>query len=182
MDSLTSKTPFGNCRCNLIPPRYDKIWYDYANEIYHLFNIQNDDNQFVGFADKTGKIIKDAIFKNMSCFNGNYAFVETAQGIGVIQQNGNYWMQPSPHALQQSNVNLNDFFAKAIDSLQKVKDIRYNIYLFGINYPYSADPIFKKIPMEQQLSINNLLVELYAPNYFLLGNRVNRPKTRSIRY
>jgi WG containing repeat len=164
---------------NLVPPNYDKIWYDNINEIYHLFEFPTKQQQLVGFANKQGTVIADGLFKKMSAFNGEYAFVETLQGLGIVSRTGKYLVEPKPYSIQQSVLNL----MPTMDSLTKRLQLNF-FHFFSLPYDTVGNgglspfkKVFNTLSVENQLLINNLLIESIAPNFFLLPERISYDRT-----
>jgi ribosomal protein L24E len=109
---------------NILPAVYDKIWYDSLHHIFHLFKLKENKTYKVGFANGRGQLIIDTILLNMSSFCGSYAFVETENGYGMIRQDGSYWVQPQPHALQQVGFSILDKMMAAADSINAAHQVR----------------------------------------------------------
>jgi hypothetical protein len=164
---------------NLVPPNYNKIWHDDFNQMYHLFELQTNDNQLVGFANARGQIVADGLFKNMSSFNGQYAFVETAQGLGIVSKIGKYLVEPSAYNIQQNVLNL----MPLVDSLSGYH--RFISYVFRRPYDSIVSSAlsdfqqkFNMLSVDNQRFINNLLIESLAPNYFLRRERITYDRAR----
>jgi hypothetical protein len=163
---------------NLVLPNYNKIWYDDFNQIYYLFELQTNDNQLVGFASSKGEMMADGLFKKMSVFNGQYAFVETAQGLGIVSKTGQFLVEPKPYSIQQSVLKL----MSLMDSSWKEQSNRSSLYGFQLPFEdYWLSPFkisFNQLSVENQLLIHNLLIEHVAPNYFLQPNRITYERSR----
>jgi hypothetical protein len=112
----------------------------------------------------------------MSSFNRSYAFVETAQGLGILSKTGKYLVEPKPHSIQQSVLNL----MPLMDSLSEFNYYIENYFFvqpFDSTYLYHNElsefkKAFNKLSIKNQLLINNLLLEYVAPNFFLPPNRI----------
>jgi hypothetical protein len=153
---------------NLVLPNYDKIEYDGFSKIYHLFELQTLDNPLVGFANAKGEIIVDGLFKKMSLFSSQYAFVETAQGLGIISKTGQYLVEPKPHSIQQSVL-------KLMPLMDTLHQSNANIFAFAIPIDTLRSPFnksFYRLSTGNQLLIHNLLMEYVAPSYFIQPNRI----------
>ncbi|MEN9609188.1 MAG: hypothetical protein RLZZ628_2 [Bacteroidota bacterium] len=154
---------------NVVPPNYTAIHYDTTSKIFHLFETQSIDNQRVGFADAKGNLIADGLFKKMSSFSGDYAFVETAAGLGIVQKNGQYLVEPQRAGLQRSKLDLMRLEMVHPDSSEE-RPLHFtnSQESFILNYKNILD----SLNLEKQLEINNLLLECIVSSYFLQADRI----------
>ncbi len=150
---------------NVVPPNYDYIEYDSVSEMFHLFETQLNDNQRVSFADAKGHLVADGLFTRMSLFTGDYAFVETSEGIGIVQKNGHYRVTPQHTPFQKNSVDL----------LRLMMPTQNNEFYYA--HPYDtlflqSENSYNSLNPENQAKINNLLLERIAYSYFILPKRI----------
>jgi WG containing repeat len=154
---------------NILPARYDKIWYDTLSKIFHLFRLKNGRHDKIGFANADGQLIIDTVLSNMSVFNGDYALVATDSGnYGIIRRNGQYWIEPRPNALQKTPFNV-------MTSLANTAIRKSGNYSFQIRYDESNDSMMKKVDLldtAQKRLLDNLALEQVIEHYFLKGDYV----------
>jgi WG containing repeat len=171
----------------ILPPQYDKIWYDSLHHIFHLFQLKNGEKDKVGFANADGQIVINMTLKNMSGFTYNDAFVETLDGhYGIIQKNGQYRITPKPYALQQANFSITDTLVTDRDLFFGKYSYMYDHRtLFAPPYPYNneereaVETALKSIPtLAQRQLVENVLLEFALPAYFLNGKSVDFQRNR----
>jgi WG containing repeat len=168
----------------ILPPQYDKIWYDGLSKTFHLFKFQSGQPDKVGFANADGQLIIDAILSNMSVFTQDYALVESQAGhYGVVRRNGQYLIPPKPNALQQRNFDLVALLDGAKDSMmakrQTVQNYVYKVYNYEhydylfqkpyLNYDTgeTLEIKIKQLDTLQRRILHNLMLEQMIENYFL---------------
>ncbi|MEO0044268.1 MAG: hypothetical protein RL329_3716 [Bacteroidota bacterium] len=155
---------------NILPPKYDKIWYDAVHQIFHLVLTENGKTHRIGFANAAGQVIIDAILMNMSVFGGSFAFVETEKGYGIIQKNGDYWIKPQPFALQKSGFSIVDsmtYYVRYVKTQQHYKYLLSTPYQY-INIQTNLDTMAKNM-----LLFENLFLEQSLPNYFIQAENIH---------
>ncbi len=160
----------------ILPAEYDKIVYHELNKMFHLFRSRAGEQQ-VYFADADGQLVTNVGFKNMSYFYGDWAFVETEQGYGMIQKNGQYWIKPQAFALQQTPMSILDTLLATKVKLQALDRSAYGLF----NEPYSdirgeQDVAAKQwttlTDKKQRTQMGNLMLERVLTNYFLHENDI----------
>jgi WG containing repeat len=178
---------------NILPPHYDKIFYDEHERIFHLMRQTEEDKFEFGFANAKGQLIIDAVFKNMSFFSGNLAFVETEQGYGMIQKNGQYRIQPQVFALANAPFPILDTMERGAaatlpilastedDLFPQENQLLWQQHIFKAPYPNAKNPFSDtftvKIP---RFRAENLLLEKIVSRYFLSGRAIPIFKQDSI--
>jgi WG containing repeat len=164
----------------LLPPQYDKIWYDSLHHIFHLFQLKNGEKDKVGFANADGQIVINMTLKNMSGFTYNDAFVETLDGhYGIIQKNGQYRITPKPHALQQADFSILDTLVAARDTVSGRFSHRYvHETLFESPFEFQAEATLKALPPTiQRHLVENVVLERVVSGYFLVPENVKLQRT-----
>jgi hypothetical protein len=168
----------------ILPPQYDKIWYDGLSKIFHLFKFKSGQPDKVGFASADGQLIIDTILSNMSVFTQDYALVESQTGhYGIIRRNGQYLIPPKPNALQQCTFDVVALLTAAKDSLLAKRQVNQNYVYKQYNYEYFSylfqKPYFdsglgeklgikiKQLDTLQRRILHNLMLEQMVQNYFL---------------
>jgi hypothetical protein len=162
---------------NILPPQYDKIWHDSIQNIFYLFKTHNGSLTKVGFANAKGEIATDAILKNMSLFNGQYAFVETENGYGILQQNGTYFMQPNPNSFQETSIDIQLVMSHFRDSFRNTERTLHGEDWFKNPFDQLQQPLIKgleenQLTKSQSLIMRNLIMEQLLSRYFLRDNIV----------
>ena len=168
----------------LLPPQYDKIYFDNVGGIYHLYQKQNDGSYLVGFCDTLGQIIVPPSLEQMGVFNGNYALVQTKEGLGIIMKNGKYKLTPAKNSFRTANFN--------IDSLLSFSELKNGKMGVRPNYAYytflregSRNVIEKVRKNQNQFKIlSNLIAEKTSVCEFIDGkylglNRIYTPIFKS---
>jgi hypothetical protein len=148
---------------------YDKIWYDSTQQIFHLFLYEKLEQPRIGFANADGQIVIDAILKNMSFFINDYAFVETAAGIGLMHKNGPYQIVPQPNAFQEMSLPLSEWMPLVADRFYRK---------WGIAPLYTQQEHVKSMldtfkMGSERLKVENLLLEQQLPNFYLNGQNIH---------
>lgn len=161
----------------IIPPRYDKIWYDPLSKMFHLFQSQKDGKYKVGFASADGQIVIDAVLNNMSYFTDSDALVETQTGAyGIMRKNGTYWVEPVPNALQKAPFDIVSVLVekvkKALNASQKNHGYPYDSFKYAFSAPYDnyGNTIQDKIKLydaSKKQQLHNLMLETTMQKYFL---------------
>lgn len=168
----------------VLPPQYDKIWYDGLSKMFHLFKFKSGQPDKVGFANADGQLIIDTILSNMSVFTQDYALVESQAGhYGIVRRNGQYLIPPKPNALQQCNFDLIALLDGAKDSMmakqQAVQNYVYKVYNYEhygylFQKPYlsydggeTLEIKIKRLDTLQRRILHNLMLEQMIENYFL---------------
>jgi hypothetical protein len=167
---VAGKQGLWNCKGQpILPPQYDKIWYDTLSKIFHLFQFKDGQQNKVRFANADGQLIINENLSNMSNFSGDYALVETQAGeYGVIRQNGQYLIEPEPFALQQSRFNVASFLSAYRDSVVKHSS-KSGFYLFKSEYDTNRVVL---LDTAQRRLFENVVLEQYAQQFFLNGKHV----------
>jgi hypothetical protein len=181
---------------NILPAQYDKIEYDLAHHVFYLFETIGEKQHCIGFASVEGQLVIDKTILNMSFFDGDNAFVETAAGYGIIQKNGTYLITPAPNALQKAPFAImplmfhdSDALNKAIEARNPDKSLPTSRMLeddilqkYHLIKPYSEkdtiiEPYLAKLkPPFSQMLVENLMLELMLPTYFLNNNHISESK------
>jgi WG containing repeat len=160
----------------ILPAEYDKIVYEETNKMFYLFRVSKG-AQRVYCANADGQLITNNDLKNMSYFYGDWAFVETDEGYGMIQKNGQYWIQPQPLALQQSPMSILDTL---LATHQKSLSTDYKAYLQFLE-PYedvrgeqdiAAKQWTAMTDKKQRTLIGNLMIQTVLKRYFLNEARI----------
>lgn len=83
----------------VLPPQYKFILRDTIDNTYYLARQWADSSWTYGFADSTGRVIRNTDFSMLSNFYGNYALVIENNQKGIIDKKGNWLCPPDENAL-----------------------------------------------------------------------------------
>ncbi len=159
---------------NVLPAIYDKIWYDSAAQIFHLFLYKDLIHPQVGFANAEGQIVIDMTLKNMSLFKNDYAFVETEKGIGLIQKNGQYRIPPEPNAFQKSSFSV----LEAMPALFAAPEIGNTEmgYLLSAHQESRESVLDSFKTTRARQIVERLILEQNLPHYFFDAQNIHNQK------
>jgi hypothetical protein len=153
----------------ILAARYDKIWYDPLSTLFYLFRNVGDKDYKIGFANSSGQVLVEAELLNMSLFLNNCALVETAEGYGVIQSNGQYLVAPAPNALQQTPFSISQrlrthYFSKNEDDPSYLHRPPYSIAQMNAITDTAQRRVLENLLLEQEIAVHWLNGEQF-PDY-----------------
>ena len=181
---------------NILPPQYDRLFFDDFNNLYMIYQNGADGKMKVGICDSTGRILIEPTLERLSYFNGHYAFAKTPAGVGIIMKNGQYKIPPQYHAFINARLDLDSLLCHHKDStIQATK----NKWFFQ---PYSYVKLSKRIAKlsefvedddnpfsfldtsrhKNRTILKNLIVDKISEGQFIDGKYLpfNRSKISSI--
>jgi hypothetical protein len=165
---------------NVLAARYDKIGFDPLSRIFHLFERSGGNTYRAYFANEQGQLIGNESFINMSLFMNDTAFVETANGFGMIRRDGSYVVKPQSHPFQKATFPI----FEQMQAQEKHRIVQsegqfppYLYYDSGFYFP-ASDYLSGLKDAAKRQQLGNFLMEQTVTENWFDGNRIDYTRNK----